>query len=87
MSNRERRRIKLQNDLDEWRLKIERLKQKAANAEPHAQVEYRRQIKELRTMRQSVERDLAELNSAGENDWEDLMKQVSGERGIHSTLK
>lgn len=63
---------KLQARLDEWGAEIDKLKAKADNAEADAQLEYYKQIEELRSMQKSAANKFAELRDAGDNAWKDL---------------
>jgi len=63
---------KLQAQLDEWGAEINKLKAKADNAEADAQLEYYKQIEELRSMQESASNKLVELKEAGDDAWEDL---------------
>lgn len=63
---------KLQAQLDEWGAEIDKLKAKADNAEADAQLEYYKQIEELRSMQETATNKLAELKDAGDDAWEDL---------------
>lgn len=72
MSMKEAYEKKLQSQLDEWSAEIEKLKAKADSAEADAQLEYYKQIEELRTMQEHAKNKLSELKEAGDNAWEDL---------------
>jgi len=63
---------KLQAQLDEWGAEIDKLKTKVDNAEADAQLEYYKQIEELRSMQESASNKLVELKEAGDDAWEDL---------------
>ncbi len=67
---------KLQAQLDEWGAEIDKLKSKADKAEADAQLEYYKQIEELRSMQQSAASKLTELKDAGDDAWEDLKAGV-----------
>lgn len=72
MSMKETYEQKLQAQLDEWGAEIDKLKAKAAKAEADAQLEYYKQIEELRSMQEAANAKLAELKAAGDDAWEDL---------------
>lgn len=79
---------KLQAQLDEWGAEIEKLKAKADNAEADVQLEYYKQIEELRTMQESATKKLAELKNAGDDAWEDLKAGIeSAWDSLSSALK
>lgn len=63
---------KLQAQLDEWSTEIKKLKAKADKTEADAQLEYYKQIEELRSMQEAANSKLAELKKAGDDSWEDL---------------
>ncbi len=63
---------KLQAKLDEWSADIDKLKAKADSAEADAQLEYYKEIEELRTMQETASKKLDELRDASDDAWEDL---------------
>lgn len=63
---------KLQAQLDEWSAEIKKLKAKVDNAEADTQIEYYKQIEEIRSMQESASKKLVELKDAGDDAWEDL---------------
>jgi len=67
---------KLQSQLDEWSADIDKLKAKADNAEADTQLEYYKQIEELRTMQETADEKLAELKDSSDDAWEDLKAGV-----------
>jgi len=72
MSMKEAYEKKLQSQLDEWNAEIDKLKAKADSAEADAQLEYYKQIEELRSMQDAAGKKLDELKEAGDDAWEDL---------------
>lgn len=72
MSMKEAYQKKLQAQSDEWSAEIDELEAKADKAEADAQLEYYKQIKELRSMQEAANSKLAELKEASDNAWEDL---------------
>ena len=72
MSEREAHQKKLRAQLDEWGAEIDRLKAKADAAEAGGQLEYNKQIGELRTRLEAANQKLSELKSASDDAWEDL---------------
>ena len=63
---------KLQAQMNDWNAEISKLKAKAEGAEADAQLEYYKQIEELREQQQDAQAKLNELREAGEDAWEDL---------------
>ncbi|MEQ9530472.1 MAG: coiled coil domain-containing protein [Haliea sp.] len=63
---------KLQSQLDEWRADIDKLKAKADSAEADVQLDYYKQIEELRSMQDAASEKLVELKDASDDAWEDL---------------
>lgn len=76
MSMKEAYEKKLQGKLDEWSADIDKLKAKADSAEGDAQLEYYKQIEELRSMQEAANNKLGELKEAGDDAWEDLKAGV-----------
>ena len=72
MSMKEAYEKKLQGQLDGWSADIDKLKAKADSAEADAQLEYYKQIEELRSMQEAANDKLDELKEAGDEAWEDL---------------
>jgi hypothetical protein len=88
MSMKEAYEQKLQAQLDEWGAEIDKLKAKTDNAEADAQLEYYKQIEELRSMQESATNKLAELKDAGDDAWEDLKAGIeSAWDSLGSALK
>lgn len=63
---------KLQAQLDEWTVEIDRLKAKASGLEADAQLEYNQRIDDLHNMQEAAGERLDELRKAGDDAWEDL---------------
>ncbi|MEQ8802255.1 sll1863 family stress response protein [Haliea sp.] len=72
MSMKEAYEKKLQSQLDEWRADIDKLKAKADSAEADVQLDYYKQIEELRSMQDAASEKLVELKDASDDAWEDL---------------
>jgi uncharacterized coiled-coil DUF342 family protein len=72
MSMKEAYEKKLQAKLDEWSAEIDKLKAKADSAEADVQLEYYKQIEDLRSMQDAAGKKLDELKAAGDNAWEGL---------------
>jgi uncharacterized coiled-coil DUF342 family protein len=67
---------KLQAQLEEWEAELLKLKSRADKAQANAQLEYYKQINELRSLRDAAHDKLVELQEANEEAWEDLKKGV-----------
>lgn len=80
MSMKEAYEQKLQAQLDEWGAEIDQLKAKADNAKADAQLDYYKQIEELRSMQESTSNKLAELKDAGDDAWQDLKAGIDSAR-------
>ena len=76
MSMKEAYEKKLQAQLDECAAEINKLKAKADKAEADAQIEYYKQIEELKSKQATMNEKLAELKEASEDAWEDLKSGV-----------
>jgi len=67
---------KMHAKLDQWNAEIDTLKAKADSAEAEARAEYHKQLETLRSKRDDARHKLNELESSGENAWEDLKAGV-----------
>ena len=72
MSMKEAYQQKLEAQLAEWNVEIDKLKAKADKAEAEAQIEYYKQIEDMRVKQEAAREKLTELKEAGEDAWEDL---------------
>ena len=72
MGMKEAYQSKLEAQLDEWTAEINKMKAKADKADADAQLEYYKQIEELRSKQETAQEKLEELKEAGEDAWEDL---------------
>lgn len=72
MSTKEACEKKLQAQPDEWNAEIDKLKAKADKAEADTQLEYYKQIEDLREQQQAAQAKLNELRQSSEDAWEDL---------------
>jgi predicted nucleic acid-binding Zn-ribbon protein len=72
MSMKEAYQQKLEAQLAEWNVAIDKLKAKADKAEAEAQIEYYKQIEDMRVKQEAARDKLTELKEAGEDAWEDL---------------
>ncbi|MCF4007857.1 hypothetical protein [Rheinheimera sp. UJ63] len=76
MTIKENYQHKLETQLDEWSIQIDKLKAKASKVEAESQLEYYKQIEKLRELQQLASKKLAELKAANDNAWEDLKAGV-----------
>lgn len=81
MSMKEAYEQKLQAQLDEWSAEIDKLKAKTDAAEADVQLEYYKQIEELRSMQEAANNKLVELKDAGDDAWEDLKAGIDSAWG------
>lgn len=72
MSMKEAYQKKLEAQLDEWSTEIDKLNIKADKAQADAQLEYYKEIEELRAMQEAASSKLTELKEASNDAWEDL---------------
>jgi len=79
---------KLEAKLEEWNADIDKLKAKVDSAEVDAQLEYYKQIEELRTKQEEVKNKLDELKEASDDAWEDLKAGIdSAWDSLSSSIK
>lgn len=79
---------KLQAQLDEWSAEIDRLKAKSNKAQADAQLEYYKEIDELRSMQEGARSKLSKLKKAGDDAWEELTAGIDNAwDSIGSSLK
>lgn len=76
MSMKENYEKKLQCQLNEWGAEIDKFKAKADQAEADIQLQYYKEIEELRLKQEAARQRLEELHQAGEDAWEDLKAGV-----------
>jgi DNA mismatch repair ATPase MutS len=67
---------KLRAQLDEWGTEIDKLKAKADKAGADIQLEYHRQVDELRAMQATADQKLTELKEASEHTWDSLKENI-----------
>ena len=72
MSEKEAYEKKLQAKLDAWSAEIDKLKAKGDEVEADLQVEYNRQLQDMRAMRDAAEQKLRELRASSDDAWEDF---------------
>ena len=80
MSMKEAYEKKLQAQLNEWSIEIDKLKVKADKAEAESQLAYYKQIEELRSMKENLNHKLTSLEEAGDAAWEDLYAGIEDAR-------
>jgi len=71
---------KLQAQLDEWSAEIDRLKAKAESQEADVQLQYYKEIEELRSLQAAANDKLLELKESSDDAWEDLKAGVDSAR-------
>ncbi|MCF8114716.1 MAG: coiled coil domain-containing protein [Desulfotignum sp.] len=76
MSKKEAYEKKLEAQLKEWKTDIDKMKAKADKADAEAKLEYYKQIEDLRSKQEAVQKKLTELKAAGESAWEDLKSGI-----------
>ena len=72
MSMKEQYAQKLQDQLDEWSVEIERLSANLPKAGSEAREQYAEQIESLSRQEEVASKKLTELRAAGDSVWEDL---------------
>jgi len=72
MTTREDYEKRLQAQLADWKVELDRLWAKAKDAQADAAKEVHRQIDKLKDQRESMEKDLAKMRKASEDSWKDL---------------
>ncbi len=72
MGKKEAYEKKIEAQLKEWKIDIDKMKAKADKADAEAKLEYYKQIEDLRTKQEAAQKKLTELKSTGEAAWEDL---------------
>jgi seryl-tRNA synthetase len=81
MSIKEQYEKKLQAQLDKWDAEINKLKAKADGAKADGQLEYYKEIEELRTMQKNATDKLTELKNSSDDAWEDLKSGIDSAIG------
>ena len=74
MSNREEYLATVKAKLEEWDADIDRLEAKASEAQADAQVQYRKQLDNMREMRKEAMARYAEMQGAAADAWETMAK-------------
>jgi hypothetical protein len=67
---------KLHAKIDEWNADIDKLIARADLAKAESKIEYHRQIDQLKQKRRTIEEQLAEINRAGDDAWEDIKSGI-----------
>jgi hypothetical protein len=81
MSMKEAYEKKQQAQLNEWGAQIQKLKAKADVAGADAQVDFYKQIEELRSIQDVANHKLTEIKNTGDEAWEDLKAGMESARG------
>ncbi|MCF8093714.1 MAG: coiled coil domain-containing protein [Desulfotignum sp.] len=76
MSKKEAYEKKLEAQLKEWKTDIDKMKAKADKADAEAKLEYYKQIEDLQSKQEAVQKKLTELKAADESAWEDLKSGI-----------
>lgn len=76
MSMKEAYERKMRAQLDEWDAEISKLKARADKAQADAQLEYYKQIEDLRERQRRANEKLDELRQASDTAWQDLRAGV-----------
>jgi len=63
---------KMKAKIDEWNTEIDQFQVKAGQAKADIQIQYEKQIEELKAKRQELQGKIEELQKAGETAWEDM---------------
>lgn len=71
---------KFEAQLDEWDAEIDKIEARARQAGADAQIEYQRQLDELRRKRGRARQKLDELESAGQEAWEEIRQGLEAAR-------
>ena len=66
--------------LDEWSAEIDVLQARAQKAEADFQLEYQEQIDQARSLRESLQQRLSELQEAGGQAWREFKSNVESAR-------
>lgn len=75
---------KVEEQLQEWKIDIDRLKDKAEKAEAQMRTEYHKKLETIKEKQDAAETNLKQLKEASEESWEDLKK---GYEEIRDDLK
>lgn len=79
---------KLQAQLDEWAAEVDKLKAKAEGVTADLQIEYNKQLEELKNKQQAANEKLADLKKASEDTWTELKEDIDSKwNSLETTLK
>ena len=79
---------KLHAKIDEWDAEIDKLKAKAGQAEADVQVNYNKELENLKVKRREAGKKLEEVRQAGEGAWEDIKAGAqSAMKALETALK
>ena len=73
---------KLKGNIVHWNAEIDEFQAKADKAKADAQVEFQKQIVEIKAKRQALEGKMADLQNAADEAWEDVKGGVDVARQI-----
>ncbi len=79
---------KLQAQLDEWAAEVDKLKAKAEGVTADLQIEYNKQLEELKNKQQAANEKLADLKKASKDTWTELKEDIDSKwNSLETTLK
>lgn len=88
MSMKQNYEKKLQAQLDEWAAEIDKLRAKTQSASADVQIEYEKQVDELKEKQKAANEKLTELKEASEDSWEELKDDMDSTwNSLEKTLK
>ncbi len=65
---------KVKSKIDQWNAEIEKFQAKARGAAADARIEYEEQVAELKDRRDTLREKISDLETAGEQAWDDLQE-------------
>lgn len=77
---------KIKQQLDEWNGELDKLEAKQEEVKGEAKTKYNTQVKELQQKLRSVQDKVQELQSSGQDKWDELQAEVDNVRDafVHS---
>lgn len=89
MSKKDEYLKKMEAQIDEWSLDIDRLKAHAEKAEAEVKIKYLEDVQQLRERQTAAKKKLSELHAAGEDAWDDVKTGIESswaelKKGIES---
>lgn len=74
MINRDEYLQKVKTQIDQWNQDLKQLETKVEAAQADAAAEYRKQLEQLRTMRDDAAKRYAQMQEAGGDAWKEVMQ-------------